>query len=400
MEGGDDSFAELSLNNVTNNFINAKDMSTDKSNLIKVQPYQEMTIPSQKVASLAERLGSLPSDEEYPAGAFQFSRDLLSSLKLGDLDGQLDRFSKEVEQVNLSCKKVQRIISSTENNSKACEESFFQLYQFVSDRETKSKIPMIHPSVIDATIHRIEREKDFFPGNTLMALLKLKCISDVSHPLLIERILETKSLELIFSFVENVTDMREETLVKILQCFFLDEDHFKVEPLPGFSVQDSLILSLMEWKFENYSMVAALKELEMRQVVILLNLLVRLFDIFSRVHAERLLLKEETKPDNTIKMMRFPSRANTLKWLEVLIDSHYPELLSEPVIIENVKELRKVISAECDSTDLLLEAGTFITSVAYVAKKLGKGFARGFADNAVATHDPIYKDYIVEYAKF
>ncbi|PJF19398.1 hypothetical protein PSACC_00882 [Paramicrosporidium saccamoebae] len=325
---------------------------------------------------LARRLGRSGDDlKNEISGCFAFESEFLKGLSLGDQADALELFEKKTSSALIRQQQVEAQMATASED----------LCSLVSEC---LDLKMLSPRMVSIFLSRIESGKNFFPVPILNRLFIEGYISDVAHPIVLEKILAHQNIYLMFNYMNYVADVREETVARLIS-YFLEQKTVQAPAFPAFTACESVILSLMAWNFNATVIKFAVKNLDLDSCEIILQTLERALRVYSQVHAEAI-----AACPGTANPCQFPSRANVVKWIEAIIDSQYPHLMSRSPTIELVNSLGKLVSEECDLTEHLVNIRAALSTVSHVAKRYGK-------DGNNRVPEPyVYTNYTVEMSNF
>lgn len=315
------------------------------------------------IPSLASRLGSV---KELPdgqvSGCISSFMEQLSTFGLGDLDGRLEALSLRItEEIKTQDSHYASLGKST-RSLETLEPVLLSTFEASS-----SKIP---PMLVYNLLCRMEKDTSFVPKRMITLLLERGLISDASHPLLIDRLVAYGDMDLLFTYLHKARSLGEVSIAKVLKAFLVYSKE-KITPkikknFKQFTALETCILSLFELAISTDSIKKHLKSISMGDFLLLMGLLERLFHIYSQSHAELLLLGTDKKVEAQ-RLLRLPSRLNVIKWTEVLIDSHYPAVLSNDEALQRMQSILSLVSVEQTVSLQCLETRCIITSLAAMA---------------------------------
>lgn len=327
------------------------------------------SIPLPPHGTLAMRLGKFPvSKDSCSPASYKLALGFLSRLQVGDLDSQIPLFEAQMmESVQVQSLEIS-VLLNPKLSAKKVDEKFAALYCSPSkDGTAAAQPPRIPVKVVDGLLDRIGSEPGFFPKLAFSTLLEHNYVSDWAHGQVVAPLLQSGDMELVQRYIKQVPDTQESTVVNIIK-FIMSSEQVKFKEIPGFASKDAAILAVLSWRMSVDAVKYCLTGWDVEQLEYLLELLERILKLYALTHAEELLLGEAGKGDENL-LAPIPSRANTLKWLEALLDSNYVSILMHTSLLQRLKSISKTISSESVITEKLLDFKAACSTMAYKSGK-------------------------------
>jgi hypothetical protein len=297
---------------------------------------------------LAQRLGKSQAGAGTFSGVFSFSSEFLRSLRAHkDLDSHISEFSSLLTGSRDLQRSIETSLLSEKLSVSKFERNFAEIYCFEAEKGSdEQKLPLLPFKVVNWVLSRMEREHTFFPSKVFKILLERGCVSDAAHPKLIESIIATGDINTILAYVDNVPDLRETSMYRIVE-YVLDATFSCATPLHSFTMRDTVLLTLLAYDFNEEAMEAAFRRLSTGNLAEMLTLIERLLVEYGRTHTELYIAADCVE-------LKLPSRENVCRWLKVLIDSQSIVILKLPAILARIESIGSLIANECHILENLL----------------------------------------------
>ncbi len=361
-------------------------------------------------SSLAARLGmraalDSASDDKLDGTSFVFDLGITNATT-GSLDGKIPEIAKRAVESALAVQqKATKALLASDATSNAIDEEYVRLYGKVSGSGSLTGNPPAPPAIVRGLLRRIEAdsgEEPFFPAITFATLLDEGLVSDASHPNLARRVAEHGDIGMMLLYMQSVPDMKEASLLHMLSFSLSSlpqEGQYQDEfvPFSGFSHRETLISTLLSWNFNSRYMAASVKALSIVQVVELLTILHKLLVLYRDTHCEELDARQSLtsrRPKGVGRLMKLASRANVLKWIECLLDAHYPATLLNAAAMEVITTINGIIVEESRATEGLLGVKSLLSTMAHMSHKLKS--SKKSTPPSLLPQPLVYANYTVE----
>lgn len=333
---------------------NLQDLQDKVVDLLSVENPDVMSCLVETVRSpLSSRLGS-----SSPIGCCPVT----GHFSIKDMSSQI--FSKEQLALTPIFEKarareaeiLQTLRDSSPKSSKGFDSAFSKI---LSASESIQRLPC--NSVLCLISDLMEKRANFFPRETIKTLLGHQAVSDYAHLSLVEQLLGTGEAEWVHLVLEHVADLKESSVAKcIVRILDSQETSCSSPDFTETSAPDSLLLALLSWDFNASAMKLTKNGWNSSALKIMLRFLIRILKLYRDVSSEHLVTGDQ---DSAIKL---PSRPNTLKWIETILDISQ---LGQSELHRDLVELKTFIKEETLTSKYLLLIKAQISTLSYLTSK-------------------------------